>query len=255
MTSPDPDDVRLATELVRDAGRLAARMRAEGVPVETKTSISDLVTAADRAAEAQVVARIAAERPGDGILGEEGAGAESRTGRRWVIDPVDGTYNFVRGLDWWCSALALVDGDDLVLGAVHHPADDVVHVGGPDLPTTRDGAPVAGVEDVDLERACVTTYLHPSRLTEPVGAAWSRVTSAAAVVRVLGSGSMDLTAIAQGRLHLFCQQSVPDWDRLPGAALVLGAGGAVAQVEAGGVLWSLAGGPTAVAQASAALRG
>lgn len=255
MTAPDADDVRLAAALVRDAGRLASRMRAEGVSVETKTSISDLVTAADKAAEAQVVARITAERPGDGILGEEGSTAESRTGRRWVIDPVDGTYNFVRGLGWWCSALALVDGEDLVLGAVHHPAEDVVYVGGPGLPTTRDGGPVAGVEDVPLPHACVTTYLHPSRLAEPVGVAWSRAMSSTAAVRVLGSGSMDLTAIAQGQLHLFCQQSVPDWDRLPGAALVLGAGGAVAQVEAGGVLWSLAGGPTAVAQASAALQG
>jgi myo-inositol-1(or 4)-monophosphatase len=79
------------------------------------------------------------------------------------------------------------------------------------------------------------------------------VTSGAASIRILGSGSMDLTAIAQGKLHLFCQHSVPDWDRLPGAALVLGAGGAMTQVEAGGVTWSLPGAPTAVAEAAEVL--
>ena len=259
MTKPTEADVRLAAELVRDAGSLAARMRRDGLgDVETKTSVSDLVTAADKTAEKAIVERLAVEHPGDGILGEEGSARESTTGRVWTIDPVDGTYNFVRGLDWWCSALALTDGDptdvdSIILGAVYSPTEDAVYVGGPELPTTRNGVRIDTMSDLPLSLGCLTTYLHPSKLAQPAGEAYVRVASGAASIRILGSGSMDLTAIAQGKLHLFCQHSVPDWDRLPGWGLVLGAGGATTQVEAGGVLWSLAGTPTAVADAAQAL--
>lgn len=257
MTAPTEADVRLAAELVRGAGSLAAKMRTEGIgdSIETKTSVSDLVTAADKAAEKAIVERLTDEHPGDGILGEEGSARESATGRVWTIDPVDGTYNFVRGLDWWCSALALTDGDGIVLGAIYSPAEDAVYVGGPELPTTRNGVRLDAMPDTPLALACLTTYLHPAKLSHPSGEAYVRVASRAASIRILGSGSMDLTAIAQGKLHLFCQHSVPDWDRLPGAALVLGAGGATTQVEAGGVTWSLTGAPTAVAEAAAALAG
>lgn len=253
--SASEQDVRLAGDLVREAGRLAQRMRAEGVSVEQKSSISDLVTAADHAAEEWIVSRLASERPDDGILGEEGATRESGSGRTWVIDPVDGTYNFVAGLTWWCSAIALVEDDDVLLGAVYHPHDDVLYVGGPGVPTTRNGVAVAPMPDAPLARVCMTTYLHPSRFADSVGEAFARAAGGAAAVRMLGSGSMDLTAIAQGELGVFCQQSVPPWDRLPGWGLVLGAGGAVAQVEAGGVEWSVAGAPTAVADVRSALEG
>jgi fructose-1,6-bisphosphatase/inositol monophosphatase family enzyme len=255
VTAPTEEDVRLAAELVRGAGSLAAKMRHAGIgdSIETKTSVSDLVTAADKAAEKAIVDRLAAEHPGDGVLGEEGSARESTTGRVWTVDPVDGTYNFVHGLDWWCSALALTDGGELVLGAVYNAHDDLLFIGGPELPTTCNGEPVGGVQDVPLSHACVVTYLHPSRWGAEVGAAYDRVMSKVAAARVLGSGSMDQTAVARGQLHLFAQHSVPDWDRLPGAGLILGAGGTTAQVEAGGVLWSLAGAPTAVAEAVEAL--
>ncbi len=136
-------DAELAARLVREAGALAQRMRAEGLEGHTKTSVSDVVTAADHAAERLVVDTLAVERPDDGVLGEEGADRTGTSGRTWVIDPVDGTYNFLAGLDWWCSAIALTDGDDLVLGAIHHPATGRTFVGGPDLPSTVDGVPLA----------------------------------------------------------------------------------------------------------------
>ncbi|MFI2706823.1 inositol monophosphatase family protein, partial [Nocardioides sp. CER28] len=209
--------------------------------------------AADRAAEALVVDRLTLERPDDGVLGEEGSAQDGSTGRTWVIDPVDGTYNFVNGLTWWCSALALTDGDELVLGAVYHPHDDVLFVGGPDLPTTRNGRPLPKLEDRPLDESCLTTYLHPPFYGDAVGEAFGRVVRGAATVRMLGSGSMDLTAVAQGQLHVSCQHSVPPWDRLPGAALVLGAGGAHRRTTAAGVEWSVTGAPTAVDAICAAL--
>ena len=249
------EDAALAARVVREAGALAARMRGEGLTAESKTSVSDVVTAADHAAERLVVETLASERPDDGVLGEEGASRAGTSGRTWVIDPVDGTYNFVAGLDWWCSAVALLDGDDLVLGAVHHPASGRTFVGGPGRPTTVDGVPLAPLADRPLAEACLTTYLHPPSYAGEVGAAFNRMVGGAATLRMLGSASMDATAVAQGSLHLRCQHSLPPWDELPGAALILGAGGVARRIEAAGVTWSAAGAPTAVADLEAALLG
>jgi len=254
----DADDVRLAADVVRAAGRLAATMRdagVEGLDVEQKTSVSDVVTAADHAAEELVASRLRTERPGDGLLGEEGVDEPGTTGRRWVIDPVDGTYNFLSGLAWWCSALALVDDGELVLGAVYHPHDDELFVGGPGLPTTCNGVALPPLVDVPLERACAATYFHPRALAGEAGQAFGRATARAAAVRMLGSGSMDATAVARGRLGLVFQHSVPLWDELPGAALVRGVGGRTRHEQAGGVDWYAVGAPTAVAEACAALAG
>ncbi|HTW14189.1 MAG TPA: inositol monophosphatase family protein [Nocardioides sp.] len=247
------DDAELATGLVRDAGRLAQRMRAEGLSAERKTSISDVVTAADRAAEALIVERLRAERPDDSILGEEGTDHTGTSGRTWVIDPVDGTYNFVAGLDWWCSAVALIDGDDLVLGAVHHPASGTTYVGGPKFTPTVDGVPMEPLPDRPLAESCLTTYLHPPFFGGEVGDAFGRMANGAATVRMLGSGTMDAMTVAQGRLQVLCQHSVPSWDELPGAAIIRGAGGTTRRVEAAGVEWYVAGAPTAVAEVCAAL--
>jgi fructose-1,6-bisphosphatase/inositol monophosphatase family enzyme len=249
------EDAALAVRVVREAGSLAARMRGEGLSLQNKTSISDVVTEADHAAEKLVVEALAERRPDDGVLGEEGASRAGTSGRTWVIDPVDGTYNFVAGLDWWCSALALTDGDELVLGAVHHPATGRTFVGGPDLPTTVDGVPLGTIEDRPLTQSCVTTYLHPPEYDGPVGAAFARMVGGAATLRMLGSASMDATAIASGALHVRCQHSLPPWDELPGAALILGAGGAAQRIEAAGVTWYAAGAPTAVADIARALVG
>ena len=240
------EDAHLAGELVREAGRLAREMRRGGLDAEQKSSVSDLVTAADLAAERLIVGWLARERPDDGVLGEEGSRTESRSGRTWVIDPVDGTYNFHAGLPWWCSALALVDADDVLLGAVFAPGEDAVFVGGPDLPSTRDGEPLERLADRPLREVCATTYLHYPRATVETSAVFGRVAGRAATVRMLGSGTMDAMAIASGRLGVSFQHSVPDWDRLPGAAIIRGAGGVARQVEAAGVTWSVAGAATAV---------
>lgn len=247
------DDAALAADLVREAGRLAQRMRAEGLAAEHKTSISDIVTAADKAAERLVVDRLAAERPHDAIVGEEGTDRAGTSGRTWVIDPVDGTYNFHRGLTWWCSAIALVDEDDVLLGAVFHPHDDDLFLGGPELPSTRNGEELPALVDVPLGETCATTYLHPPFDDPGIAAAFARAAAGVATLRMLGSGTMDAMAIAQGQMGVSFQHTVADWDRLPGAAIIRGVGGVARQVEAGGVVWSVAGTPTSVAQVCEAL--
>ncbi|MFD1858520.1 inositol monophosphatase family protein [Aeromicrobium camelliae] len=249
------DDVDLAGRLVREAAELAARMRADTqLTIAQKTSISDIVTSADTAAERHIVETLAAERPDDGILGEEGARHEGTSGRRWIIDPVDGTYNFASGSDYWCSALALVDGRELVLGAVAHARSGDVFVGGPRHPSTCNGAPLGPIPDLPLAGISAATYLHPPRMREAVVAEpFRRAAQLPATIRMLGSGSMDLVGVATGLLGCWFQHTVADWDWLPGAAIVAGVGGATRQLDVDGVTWSVAGPPTAVEELASAL--
>ena len=250
----DIDDATLAAELTRRAAGLAARMRAEGLEGEQKTSISDVVTAADHAAEDLVAGALTRLRPDDGVVGEEGTEAVSSSGRTWVIDPVDGTYNFLSGLGTWCSALALRDPDGLVLGAVHQPAVDEAWLGGRGLATRLNGRPVGDLVDLPLSEVAIATYLHPAVLPEDdLREPWLAVIAGAATVRMFGSGSCDLAAVAAGRIGVWAQQSVPEWDWFPGAALVSAAGGRAEQVEVRGRTWSVAGRPTAVEQVITAL--
>ena len=151
-----------------------------------------------------------------------------------MIDPVDGTYNFHRGLDWWCSAVALTDGDDLVLGAVHHPASRR-HL----RRRTRSGEHPqrrarCAARGSPADESCATTYLHPPFYDGEIGAAFMRAVSGVATLRMMGSGTMDAIAIARGQCDVLFQHSVPDWDRLPGAAIIRGVGGESRVVHAAG---------------------
>ncbi|SHH20411.1 fructose-1,6-bisphosphatase [Jatrophihabitans endophyticus] len=246
------DDFELAAALVRDAGALAARMLGEGLTVERKTSISDVVSAADHAAEAFVVERLRRERPDDAIVGEEGTADAGAAARTWYVDPVDGTYNFVSGLPAWCAAVAR---DDAV-GAVHQPATGETWVGGAGRPTTRNGERVAPLGDRALADISLTTYLHPTTLPDPVlREPWLRVVQGAATVRMLGSGSIELAAVAAGRLGVSVQVDSLPWDWLPGAVLVRAAGGVAEVIEAHGHRWHVAGPGRAVDEVTALLTG
>ena len=239
---PSPDDFDLAAALVRDAGLLAARMLAEGLTTHHKTSISDVVSAADHAAEELVVGRLRAERPDDGIVGEEGT-ADAGTGRTWFVDPVDGPSNFLSGLPTWCAALALADADRTPqLGAIYHPAADELWLGGPGHPTTCNGEPLEPLGDPSLAEVSIVTYLHPTTLPdETLRVPLLRAMQGAATVRMLGSGSVELAAVAAGRLGASLQADSLPWDWLPGAALVLAAGGAAEVIETRGHRWHVAG--------------
>ena len=247
------DDAQLAASLVRDAAVLAAQMRGDGLDVARKTSGSDIVTQADTAAERLIVERLRSERPDDAIVGEEGASESGTSGRTWVIDPVDGTYNFSRGSDWWCSALALRDEADVILGAVHHAPSARTWLGGPEVPSTVDGVRLPSLPATTRDARCATTYLHPPFYGGEVGEAFARALGEVGTLRMLGSGTMDCMAIATGQWDVLFQHSVADWDRLPGAAIIRGAGGESVVVRAAGVDWTVSGGPRAVADIRRAL--
>lgn len=257
---PALDDAQLASALVRNAGRMALAMRAEGLNGERKTSVSDVVTAADKAAEKYVLQQLRNCRPEDGILGEEGAQFTGSSGRTWVIDPVDGTYNFLSGSSYWCSAIALrVDGGDpvdpqVLLGAVYQPQEEKLWLGGQQIPATLNGERLPVPSQASLDQLSAATYLHPTWLARPEAAApWLAAVAELATFRLLGSGSCDLSRVAQGEWGCWFQHSTPLWDWLPGKAIVTAAGGVTEVLRVNGLNWFVAGGAAAVAGLRAAL--
>ena len=261
VLDPALDDYELAAALVREAGQLALLMRMAGLESEQKTSVSDVVTEADHAAEAYVLEQLRRCRPDDGILGEEGASVQGSSGRTWVIDPVDGTYNFLHGSTYWCSAIALKDRQDVLLGAVFQPEEDKLWLGGHDRRATLNGEALTSFSDGGGKRNSISvaelgaaTYIHPTWLMDPMCAMpWHAAATSAASLRMLGSGSCDLGRVADGQLGCWFQHSCPEWDWLPGKAIVRAAGGAVDTVRVNGLEWFIAGGTTAVRELRAAL--
>lgn len=261
---PALDDYQLAEALVREAGTLALLMRQAGLEGRQKTSVSDVVTAADHAAEAYVLEQLQRCRPEDGILGEEGASVAGTSGRTWVIDPVDGTYNFLHGSTYWCSAIALKDSSGVVLGAVFQPEEDKLWLGGTTRPSALNGERLrtfpgaasggASRSDTPVSELGAATYIHPTWLADPMCAMpWHAAATSAAALRMFGSGSCDLSRVADGELGCWFQHSCPEWDWLPGKAIVEAAGGATDVVRVNGLDWFIAGGTTAVRQLRAAL--
>ena len=247
------NDYDLAADVVRAAGLLAAGMLADGLDTRYKTSVSDVVSAADDAAEQLIADRLRTLRPDDAVVGEEGA-KHAGGDRVWYIDPVDGTYNFLFGVPYWCSAVGLVDHTAPVAGAVSFPAANELWVGGPDRSTTLNGDPLPRLVDQPLASVSIATYLHPRHLDDLRRVtSWLSAVAAAATVRMLGSASVDLAGVASGRLGVFLQANLDPWDWHPGAALVLGAGGVADTLRIGDNLWQIAGNRRSVEETKAAL--
>jgi myo-inositol-1(or 4)-monophosphatase len=262
VNGPDPGEL---LGLAVAAGQAAAEMLAAGRPAGpagrpavagTKSSPTDVVTEMDRAAEELIRRRLLAARPGDAILGEEGGeegglrGPEPGTGRvRWVVDPLDGTVNYLYGLaDWSVSIAAELDGT-VVAGAVTVPAHGELFtatLGGGAWLRAGHGAPVAlrCNTGVPLDQALVSTgfgYEVPRRVVqgEVVGAVLPRVRD----IRRAGSCAVDLCSLAAGRVDAYYERGVNYWD--------WAAGGLVA-AEAGAVLGGLAGRPASSSMTIAA---
>src|SRR5579875_2403414 len=118
-------EVEAAKLMAQEAGALALDFQRRGVTAELKPDESP-VTAADRACEKLIVEQIAREFPDDGVLGEEGANRDSRNGRKWIIDPIDGTKDFVRGIPLWSVLIGLEQNGEIVAGAAYSPRQGVL---------------------------------------------------------------------------------------------------------------------------------
>lgn len=244
-------DVELAARAVRAGAEaaLAARGDDQGLEVRAKLSPADLVSRADTAAERAIVALLREERPDDGLLGEEGASSDAGTGRRWLVDGIDGTFNFLSGIPHWCVAVGLEQDGEPAAGAVYDPNAGELFLAGPGHPTTCNGAPVRVRTGRALEQAGVATYLREDKSKDRP--AWlARIVDRAGVVRAGGAGTLELAWIAAGRVDAWAQPNVSDWDWVPGAALVRHAGG-TATVLRGEPAWHLAGPAGLVAELEA----
>jgi myo-inositol-1(or 4)-monophosphatase len=220
---PGLSDRELAERLVRAAGEIALGLR--GGPAGSKGVATDVVTEADVRAEAAMVELLRSERPGDGVLGEEGAEVAGDGGRSWLLDPVDGTLNYARGLPAWCSAACVVDSVGALACGVLDP------VGGELWSAARgDGVASPGAAP-ELADAVVATFVDVRRRDAEVVAGVERVLRSVGALRSVGCGTLELAWVAAGRLDAWVQADVEPWDWHPGALLVASAGGCV--VEAG----------------------
>ena len=221
------DDLALAERLVRTASGIALDSR--GGAVERKGLATDVVTEADRRAEAALVQLLAAERPGDGVVGEEGA-AVAGDGRRWLLDPVDGTLNFSVGIPVWCAAVAQLDGNGALVSAVHDTVHDELFSAARGRGAHRNGEALRVAAAPALAEATVATFVDARRRDDRVREATNALTRSVGAMRAAGSGTLELAWVAAGRLHAWTQPDTEPWDWHPGALLVVEAGG-VARVH------------------------
>jgi myo-inositol-1(or 4)-monophosphatase len=227
----------LAEEVARTAGRLLVSRRPPGadlVVTATKSSPTDIVTAMDTAAERLIVERLRAARPEDGILGEEGADSPGTSGVVWVVDPIDGTVNYLYDLPEYAVSLAAAVDGEVVAGAVHSPVTAETWTAARGAGAWRNGEPVRVSACTELARALVATgfgYQAERRAhqAEILRALLPRVRD----VRRAGAASLDLCAVATGRVDAYYERGLKPWD--------LAAGGLVAQ-EAGARVEGLHGG-------------
>lgn len=230
----------LAVDVAREAGELARRRRSEGVSVAaTKSTIADIVTEADREVEDLIRARLTAARPGDGFLGEEGGAEEGTTGITWVVDPIDGTVNYLYGIPHYAVSIAAVSGEPVathwrqLVGVVFNP------VTGELFHATRGGGAWLGDQRLhvgtpgDAGALVATGFGYDPATHEGDFARLRRVMPLARDIRRAGAASLDLAFVAAARLDGYFERGLHPWDHAAGGLLVLEAGGRLGGVPDG----------------------
>jgi myo-inositol-1(or 4)-monophosphatase len=227
------DDLALAERAARAAGEVLMSYfgrAAEGLDV--KSSPTDPVSDADREAEEVIHRIIAEERPEDGIIGEEGAQSSATNGRTWIVDPLDGTVNFLYGMRAWAVSIALEDRDGLSVGVVFNPVDQECFVALRGEGATLEGRPIRVSQCSSLDRAMVATgfsYVAEQRARQ--AQTLVRLLPAVRDVRRAGAAALDLAYVACGRVDAFYERGLKRWDEAAGRLLVEEAGGAVTDLE------------------------
>ena len=225
----------LAERTARRAGALlldgAGRARAE---VSTKSTGTDLVTEMDRAAEALITEDLLRARPEDGILGEEGADHAGTSGVRWVVDPLDGTTNYVYGFPGFNVSIgAEVDGQAAV-GAVFDVVRQELFSAARGLGATRDGEPIRVSAATDLRLALVGTgfaYVPERRRLQ--AQVLVEVLPRVRDIRRQGAAALDLCSVACGRLDAYYERGLAPWDLAAGGLIAREAGAEVTDFDGG----------------------
>jgi myo-inositol-1(or 4)-monophosphatase len=225
----------LARSTALAAGELARRRREEGVTVAaSKSTVVDIVTEADREVERLVLETLAAARPDDGLLGEEGGVAESSSGLTWIVDPIDGTVNYLYGIPMYAVSIAVVEGDPdpqswtALAGCVFNPASGdlfTASAGGGALLGDRSirAAPVD-----DLAQALVGTgFGYEAAVRAEQGRVLAGMLPRVRDIRRLGAAALDLCFVADGRLDAFFESGLNPWDHAAGVLIAREAGATV----------------------------
>ncbi len=228
-----PDELlAIGVRVARDAAATARRMRAEAITdVTTKSTDTDVVTAADKAVERQVVDALAAERPGDTVLGEEyGDSAAHRSGVvRWVVDPIDGTVNYLYGLPQYAVSLAAEMDGVAVAGVVINAATGAEWTATRGGGAWRDGRRLTGSVRTRLDQALVGTgFGYDARRRAHQGAVLARLITEVRDIRRFGAAALDLCAVAEGTLDAYFEKGLNAWDHAAGGLIATEAGATVA---------------------------
>jgi fructose-1,6-bisphosphatase/inositol monophosphatase family enzyme len=216
----------------RAAGEvLLERFPGEARGVGRKSSETDMVSDADRAAERTIVELLARERPDDGLLAEEGSEASAASGRRWLVDPLDGTTNYLYGYPAWSVSVALEDGDGGLVGVVCDPARDETFVAARGEGARLNGEPIAVRSHDRLDTALIGTgFGYASELRSRQAQALTRILPRVRDIRRGGSAALDLAWLASGRLDGYFERGLKPWDWGAGRLLVAEAGGVVEEL-------------------------
>lgn len=215
-----------AVDLV--VNRVANSSGQPGLAVDTKSSRTDMVTDIDRWVETNLVNAILADRPDDGFLGEEGASRPSSSGVTWVIDPIDGTTNFIYDIPGYSISIAADVGGQTVAGLVHDPVRNErfrATVGGG---ATRNNNPISVSGATDLSTALVATgFSYDRERRREQAMSLVEILPEVRDIRRLGGAALDLCALACGRVDAYFERGLAPWDTAAGALIAIEAGAVV----------------------------
>ncbi len=233
---PDQPDVPapaelgvLAARLATLAGDLVHASRGDAArQVDTKSTPTDVVTAVDRASEALLSQELTRIRPRDGVLGEEGASREGSSGIRWVLDPIDGTVNFLYGIPWYAVSVAAEVNGVVEAGAVLNPEFGELYTAVRGQGAWLNGRPIRCTTVHDLGQTLVGTgFGYDAGRRARQAAVVARLLPRVRDVRRLGSAALDLCQVAVGRLDAHYERGLSYWDHAAGALIAAEAGARV----------------------------
>lgn len=225
----------LAADLAREAGALLLeRFNAGGEPaLASKSTPTDLVSEADLASERLIRERLAVARPDDAFLGEEGGGEDGSSGLTWVVDPLDGTVNFLFGVPQWCVSVAVrhEQGERSepgeLAGAVFDPCRDELFAATREGPALLNGQPLRAPAGrcEDLSRALVATgFAYDAQVRARQAEVFARLIPRVRDIRRFGSAALDLAWTAAGRYDAYFERTVKPWDIAAGVLVCERAG-------------------------------
>jgi myo-inositol-1(or 4)-monophosphatase len=227
MTAPPMTELLdLAVGRARAAGDAAlAGRRASAVSAATKSTATDLVTAFDKAAERTIVEGLAAARPDDGIVGEEGTNRAGTSGVEWFVDPIDGTTNFVYDLPAWTTSIAAADATGMLVGVVYAPALGELFAGERGGGATLNDRPIRASACTDLALALVGTgFAYDAARRQAQAAIVAELIGDVRDIRRLGSAALDLCFVAAGRYDAYFETGLMSWDAAAGELIAREAG-------------------------------